>query len=127
MAHLMHFLRTSSLLVRLVLAGFVLTLGAATAAPLVQPTTMAVLCAEGEVKVVMLDADGAPTHARAHTLDCPLCLPASLVPAQAAAPALPPLPRASAPQAFLSAAITVSAGAPLPARGPPSAFEFALR
>ncbi|RNF31656.1 hypothetical protein NM04_06140, partial [Massilia aurea] len=74
----MHILRTSSMLVRLVLAWFVLTLGAASAAPMVQPAAMALVCSEGGVKVVLVDRDGAAVHAKGHTLDCPLCLPAAV-------------------------------------------------
>ncbi len=116
----MHILRTSSMLVRLVLAWFVLTLGAASAAPMVQPVAIALVCSEGGVKVVLVDRDGAAVHAKGHTLDCPLCLPAA-VPPLPTAPCVPPPQPASAvvhvPAAFHVAA---TAGAPLPPRGPPA-------
>lgn len=115
----MHTLRTSSLLVRLVLAWFVLTLGAANAGPLVLPTTMALVCSEGGSKIVIVDADGAAVHGDRHTLDCPLCLPAAPVPSFSA-------PRLDAPQVstcaihpLVSADIAAIGGAPLPPRGPP--------
>ena len=116
----MHILRTSPMLVRLVLAWFVLTLGAASAAPMVQPVAMALVCSEGGVKVVLIDRDGATVHAKGHTLDCPLCLPAA-VPPLPVAPCVPPPPPA-APMVHVPAAFHVAAtvGAPLPPRGPPA-------
>jgi len=115
----MHILRTSSMLVRLVLAWFVLTLGAASAAPVVQPATIALVCSEGGAKVVLVDRDGAVVHGKGHTLDCPLCLPAAVPPA-VAAPRMPvPQPSAAVATIFTAARTTASAGAPLPPRGPP--------
>lgn len=116
----MHILRTSPLLVRLVLVWFVLTLGAANAGPLVLPVTMALVCSEGGTKVVIVDDGGAALHGERHTLDCPLCLPAAPPPMFSA-------PRLPAPQApaciahpLVSADIAAIGGAPLPPRGPPS-------
>ncbi|WP_306397605.1 DUF2946 family protein [Telluria beijingensis] len=115
----MHILRTSSLLVRLVLAWFVLTLGAASAAPMVQSGSMALVCSEGGVKLVKVDRDGGAVHGKAHTLDCPLCLPAAL-PSAVAAPREPvPQPAVGAAQVAVAAHLTASPGAPLPPRGPP--------
>jgi len=108
------------MLVRLVLAWFVLTLGAASAAPVVQPATMALVCSEGATKVVLVDRDGAAVHGKGHTLDCPLCLPAAVPPALAA-PRIPvPQPSSTAVTFFTASHTTASAGAPLPPRGPPN-------
>ena len=115
----MHILRTSSMLVRLVLAWFVLTLGAASAAPVMQPTTMALVCSEGGAKVVFVDQDGAALHGKGHTLDCPLCLPAALPPPVVAMGAPTPQPAVGAVQRVVASHVVVHAGAPLPPRGPP--------
>ncbi len=116
----MHILRTSSMLVRLVLAWFVLTLGAASAAPMVQPVAMALVCSEGGAKVVLVDRDGAAVHAKGHTLDCPLCLPAAAPPLLAAPCVPPPQPTAAALQLPAVFHVAATAGAPLPPRGPPA-------
>lgn len=115
----MHILRTSSMLIRLVLAWFVLTLGAASAAPVVHPTTMALVCSEGGAKVVLVDRDGAAVHGKGHTLDCPLCLPAAVPPATAAPRTPAPQPSIAAVTVSSASHATASAGAPLPPRGPP--------
>lgn len=116
----MHILRTSSMLVRLVLAWFVLTLGAASAAPMVQPVAMALVCSEGGVKVVLVDRDGAAVHAKGHTLDCPLCLPAAAPPLPTASCVPPPQPASAVVHAPAAFHVAATAGAPLPPRGPPA-------
>jgi len=116
----MHILRTSSMLVRLVLAWFALTLGAASAAPMVQPVAMALVCSEGGVKVVLVDRDGAAVHAKGHTLDCPLCLPAIAPPLPMAPCVPPPQPAAAAVHVPTAFHVAATPGAPLPPRGPPA-------
>lgn len=116
----MHILRTSSMLVRLVLAWFVLTLGAASAAPMVQPVSMALVCADGGVKVVLVDRDGAAVHPRGHTLDCPLCLPATAPPPLATPCVVPPQLAAAVVRVPAVFHVAATAGAPLPPRGPPA-------
>lgn len=116
----MHILRTSSMLVRLVLAWFVLTLGAATAAPMVQPASMVLVCAQDGTRIVFVDTDGAVVHAKGHTLDCPLCLPAAVPTTLAVARApLPQPPLVAMPVALAFHAVPIP-GAPLPPRGPPA-------
>lgn len=117
----MHTLRTSLSFARLALAWFVLTLGVASAAPLLHPVTMTMVCSESGTRMVMVDADGAPaaSHGAGHTLDCPMCLPAAIAPGFAT-PALPaPAPQPCAAHPFVSAHIAALVGAPLPPRGPP--------
>jgi len=117
----MHSLRSSFALVRLVLAWFVLTMGAAGAAPLLHPVTMTVVCSESGTRLVAVDADGAEAGAQGarHTLDCPLCLPAVAPPSVLAQP-LPTLAaRGVAVQLVASPHIAAVPGAPMPARGPP--------
>ena len=115
----MQTLRRSLSVVRLVLAWFVLTLGVAVAAPIVQPQSTVMICSEGGSKMIMVDADGDRVSDHGHTLDCPLCLPAAPSTPFAALqlPGAPPMACARHP--FASAHIAALLGAPLPARGPP--------
>lgn len=113
-------LRRSLSVVRLVLAWFVLTLGMAVAAPIVQPQSTMMICSEGGSKMIMVDDDGNRVVDGGHSaLDCPLCLPVALPPAFDGLhlPVAPPMVCAQHP--FVSAHIASVAGAPLPARGPP--------
>lgn len=111
------------MLARLILAWFVLTLGVATASPLVHPQAMELVCTAGSTaKLVVLgdeDAPGAPSAF--HALDCPLCLHCSapLPPAQPLS-GVRPQPLAHALRWIVAAALPAIAGAPLPPRGPPA-------
>ncbi|WP_353847715.1 DUF2946 family protein [Acidovorax sp.] len=103
-----------------VLAWFLMSLGVATAAPMVQPRLMDTVCsASGAPKVIIHTDDGAVEQTAADALHCPLCLvggaPPNTVlalppatPAAAAQPVSPPFARAPAATA-----------APPPARAPP--------
>lgn len=78
-------LRQSRALIRWMLACFVLAVGVAVAAPVVNPQALSLVCsAGGSVKLVAADAadSGAPA-AMAHTLDCVMCLPVGVPPASA--------------------------------------------
>lgn len=118
----MHLLRRSTLLARLVLAWFVLAVGVAGASPIVQPRAMELVCtASGGVKLVALGSDGEQQVAAEHrSLDCPMCLAATLPPAPHRAPGAPVQPLAHAVQPLAAAHIAALVGAPLPPRGPPS-------
>lgn len=116
----MRTLRRSLSVVRLVLAWFVLALGVAVAAPIVQPQSTMLICAQGGSKMIVVDADGNLVADGGHAnLDCPLCLPVALPPAfeTIRLPVAPPM--ACAQHSFVSAHIAALVGAPLPARGPP--------
>jgi len=117
----MHALRTSSLLARLVLAWFVLTLGVAVASPVVHPMAMEIVCtAGGSMKVVVTSDDGPSAEMGQHTLDCSLCLAATLpLPASRVSLEMPQ-PLAHALKPLVAAHIAALVGAPLPPRGPPS-------
>jgi hypothetical protein len=118
-------LRSSSLLARLILAWFVLTVGVAVASPVVHPQAMELICTTGgSAKLVSLDEDGQPASAASHhALDCPLCLQWSTPVPQEQATAYHPEPLAHALQTAVAATIAALVGAPLPPRGPP-AFAF---
>ncbi|RYF74781.1 MAG: hypothetical protein EOO29_24760, partial [Comamonadaceae bacterium] len=77
----MHLLRASTLLARLVLAWFVLSLGVAVASPVVSPQSLELVCGTGAgPKLVMLDSESQALAADHHALDCPACLAATLPP-----------------------------------------------
>jgi len=116
----MHILRTSPMLVRLVLVWFALTLGAAVAAPVLQSVSMTVVCTDKGARVVVLDADGAATHGAGHTLDCPLCLPSAPAPPPAIHGPVAVQPQQIAAPVLIATRVATIAGAPLPARGPPA-------
>lgn len=111
-------LRQAHRIARLVLAWFVLAVGLATAAPLVQPDGMTIVCSGGGgMKLVMQGDDGgeAPTSL---TLDCPLCAAVAPPPVALQVPVAQPL--AHATQSIPAARLAALTGAPLPARGPPA-------
>lgn len=118
---MLHTFRTFKTLTRLVLACFLLTLGVAMASPWVSPKSFEMVCTDGgSMKLVVVDQDGDVAAAGQHTLDCAMCLPASL-PAPLVnqiAPQLQPLAHAMNP--VEKARIAALVGAPLPPRGPPS-------
>ena len=118
----MHRVRTSTLLARLALAWFVMTLCVAGASPVVHPVAMEIVCsAGGSVKVVVVTADdGGAVEVGQHTLDCPLCFAATLPLAQTDGLPDKPQPLARALQPIPAAHIAALVGAPLPARGPPA-------
>jgi len=113
-------LRRATCLARLVLAWFVLAIGTAVAAPVVQPSSIELLCiGTGAMKLLVKGAQGEPVPA-GHSMDCPLCGAAAAPPPAAerlAVPAAAPIERAVQPTATHPAAVS---GAPLPARGPPA-------
>ena len=120
----MQILRRSTVLARLVLACFLVAVGVATAAPLVHPKAMELVCsAGGAIQWVMADtdADGDAPAMGAHTLDCALCLPLALPATPVLPPVVAPAPPLRAVHPFKSAEIAALLGAPLPPRGPPAA------
>jgi hypothetical protein len=115
----MRFFRHITVLHRLVLAWFLLSLGAAVAGPILHPQSIELVCSSvGSVKVIVHGEDGAQEQTRMD-MDCPLCTVAGAQPAivRLHMPTLLPLARAVQPIA--SAQIAASTKAPLPARGPP--------
>lgn len=106
--------------VRWVLLCFVLSLGVAVAAPMVHPQRIELVCAPaGALKTVVHTDDGVQALG-ADALHCPLCL-LSVPPPTAPALRWPALPQPlHTPWPSTAARIAVLAGAPLPARGPPT-------
>ena len=119
-------IRQAPRLIRAVLAWFVLSVGLAVAAPVLQPQSLSLVCsAAGSVKLVAtgdLGDQGNPSAPMAahHTLDCVLCFALSAPPSaavQLAATAPPPTGLLSSHPATH---ITGRTAAPPPARGPPA-------
>lgn len=120
----MNWARRSQAWARRVLAGFVLGLGVAAAAPLLQPAATQVVCsADGQLRTVATPADAWDEPARPHALHCPLCLLGT-----GAAPAPPALRLGQGIAYAMALPVRVKAdpvhanhaGTPLPARGPPA-------
>lgn len=114
-------LRQARTLAQLVLVWFVLAVGVAVAAPLVQPQSAALVCtASGAVKLLAGGDEGGvvPAH---HTLDCVLCLVLSTPPpTPVVVVATAPIQRYT-PAGQPAAHLAWRTASPLPARGPPAA------
>ena len=123
----LHALRriATCLLGRCVLAWFALSIGVASAAPLIQSQGFELICTStGAMKMVAIGDDGSSDHTAlgAGHLDCPMCLPHAAPPPpvlQLTAPTQSPLRHALQP--VERARIAAITAAPLPARGPPLA------
>lgn len=113
-------LRQARVLARWVLAWFVLSVGLAVAAPMVQPQSSALVCsAAGEVKLLVSGDDGA-LPAGHHLLDCVLCLALGAPPVARMHALAPVPPLAYALVGAAAAHIAWRTASPLPARGPPA-------
>lgn len=119
-------IRQARRLIRSVLAWFVLSVGLAVAAPLLQPQSLSLVCsAAGSLKLVATGDlgdqgnPGAPMAAH-HTLDCVLCFALSAPPSAAVrVAAIAPPPTGPLPSQ-IATHITGRTAAPPPARGPPA-------
>jgi len=118
---LLHTLRNSPWLAKLALLWYVVTLGVAVAAPMVNPPTELVVCTSvGMVKVVLNDDGTTATSTSNDGMHCPLCsaggaqAPVSVSKGQVFHPSGHVLK--SIPKTHLAALTAVQP----PARGPPS-------
>ncbi len=112
-------LRNTRTLTRAVLAWFVLSVGLAIAAPIVQPQSLALVCsAAGAVKLLPSGSEG-DTGPSSHSLDCVMCLAMAAPPPANHNLAAPAQPLAHALQGIPAAHIAWRTASPLPARGPP--------
>lgn len=113
-------LRRAQSLARLVLAWFVLSMGMAMAAPVVNPQSTQLICTgSGVMKVLVTTADGVQEVA-SQSMDCPLCASMSAPPPIARLAAQPLLPLSYAVQAIPAAVIAKRTALPPPGRGPPN-------
>ena len=112
-------LRSLRWLARSVLAWFVLSIGVAVAAPIVNPQSMELICSGSGAVKLMVNTDDGAQEMPGHTLDCPLCAHVGAPPptSQADLPVVHPLAHALRP--IPAAHVTARTAAPLPPRGPP--------
>jgi hypothetical protein len=115
----MQTLRNVTLIARLVLVWFALSLGVAIASPLVKPHGVQLICTGAAMKMVVVGDDG-QAPAPAHTLDCPLCASISAPPPMDIVVFGAAVPRAFAAPVGRAQAVFFVVAAPPPARGPPA-------
>ncbi len=117
----MRTLRHFTILTRLVLAWFVLSLGVAVASPIVKPQDILLVCTgSGAMKVVVQADDGSATELGSSSMDCPLCASFCAPPPVVRPSAQPAQPLAYALRSIPSAHIAARTASQLPARGPPT-------
>jgi hypothetical protein len=113
-------LRNATLLARLVLVCWAFVTGVAIASPMVKPDTLAVVCSgAGVIQVLANGSDGGEAPA-GHTLDCPLCLAVMAPPPVVRSGLLPAPAGTKVPPTAPDSQRPSRAGAPPPARAPPS-------
>lgn len=116
-------IRQAPRLIRAVLAWFVLSVGVAVAAPVLQPQSLTLVCSgTGSVRLVATGDLGGPAGLMAvqHTLDCVMCLALSAPPSVAVYLADTAPLHAGLPLGQPATPITGRTAAPPPARGPPA-------
>lgn len=117
----MHTLRSSRLIVGLVLAWFALFLGSAVASTVIKPGSMQIVCsAGGGMKMVDVDGDGGEVKVSA-TMDCPLCASVASPPSHSSSLSIKPSALEHALHPIAAAHIAALTAPPLPSRGPPAA------
>jgi len=113
-------LRRSRRLAVLVMAWFVLWLGATVASPLVGDAGLQLVCSGSSFKLVQPGQDDTPTPLSAHLGQCPACVQlAAPLPAMVALQ-VPAPPETAPPDVQLPQPRPGHAAAPPAARGPPS-------
>ena len=116
---LLQTLRRATALARWVLLGFVLSLGVATASPIVNPQATQLICsASGGMKIIVTTADGS-SEVASQSMDCPLCVSIIAPPPVLKSGFESVLPLSYALQPIPAAILAKRTAAPLPARGPP--------
>lgn len=117
----MQTLRRFTMITRLVLAWFVLSLGVAVASPIIKPQNILLICTgTGAMKVLVQAEDGTADIQVHSTLDCPLCATLAAPPPEPGATVQSVHPLAYALLGIPAALIAVRTAAPMPARGPPA-------
>jgi len=117
----MQTLRRLTMITRLVLAWFMLSLGVAVASPVVKPQNILLICTgTGAMKVLVQAEDGSGDVQVHSSLDCPLCATLAAPPPEPGATAQSVQPLAYALQGIPAALIAARTASPMPARGPPA-------
>lgn len=106
-------------LVRLVMLWFMLSLGVATASPLVHPQSMELICSAGGVVKILVQTDEGVQELGASHWDCALCLVGGPPPVPSTAKLSMPLPLGHVLQSIPAARLAAATAAPPPARAPP--------
>lgn len=114
--------RQTRFLARIVLAWFVLFVGASVASPALMSGTVQVVCSAGGVMKLVVQHDEDALAGVAPGMDCPLCAPVLPPPAARSGTFDPPSALAHALEPVPAAHIAWLTRAPLPARGPPYVF-----
>lgn len=113
-------LRQSATTLRWVLACFLLTLGAAVAAPVAGLQSLEVVCSSKTgMQLLVKGQDGEPVSSHT-TLDCPLCQPLGVPPPVVRGLDIAHPPSLDAQARARGVRVAALAAPPLPARGPPS-------
>jgi hypothetical protein len=113
-------LRRATAFARWVLLGFVLSLGVAIAAPIVNPQATQLICTgSGAMKVIVTSADGS-TEVVNQSMECPLCVSIISPPPVVSVTFAPPTQSSVEILKLHAAALAKPSAAPPPARGPPA-------
>ena len=113
-------MRRFTMITRLVLAWFVLSLGVAVASPIVKPQNILLICTgTGAMKVLVQAEDGTADVQVHSSLDCPLCATLAAPPPEPGLVVRPARPLAYVFQGIPAALITARTASPMRARGPP--------
>lgn len=118
---LLHTLRHSRTLVRMVLVWFVLAMGLAVAAPAVQPIALDSICsAASAADAGAPQPDGDNTAGLHHSLQCVMCLAVGAPPSVQVDTAVASPDAAVLPTAMHQAVVLAQRQSPLAARAPPA-------
>ncbi len=98
-----------------------LTLGIATAAPMINGEGISMICTSTGIKFVTESGKIVDGKATMHTLDCSFCMPSAITPSLPQIDVVPPVHTLSyATQSIPSARLAAIVSAHLPPRGPPA-------
>lgn len=116
----MQTLRRVRWLVRLVLAGFVMSIGVAVASPMLHPQALELICSGAGAIELRSHTDGGAGPQSGHQPDCPLCVQVGAPAPGRLADQPRPHPSAQGLRARAATHIAARTAAPLPPRGPPA-------
>lgn len=120
MNQVLHHLRRTRWLAALLLAWFVLFVGAAAAVPLMKAGPTAALCSASDIVKGMGGLEGEAQAKAQHSIDCVLCCFTADAPAAPVVWAPPAQPLGHVLQSIPAACIAAITAPPLPPRGPPN-------
>jgi hypothetical protein len=121
--HLLQSLLNAHAIARFVLVGFVLSMAAAVASPMVKSPALELICSGAGAMTLMASADDGHTPTTSplsHALDCPLCAAGLAPPRNIVVQFEPHHALVDAAKRTASSHLTLVCAAALPARGPPT-------